>query len=61
MKKYNDEKKKNIYAEINMILFNENKIKDAKELVNKYQIENKEQNNDNNKNKLSFPAALQLL
>ena len=56
--KNSDEKKNNLYVEINIIPFNENKIKNAKEIVNKYHIENKQQNKDDNQNKSSFPTGI---
>ena len=53
------EKRNNLYVEINVIPFNENKIKNTKEIVNKYHIENKQQNNDDNQNnKSSFPTGI---
>jgi len=53
------EKRNNLYVEINVIPFNENRIKNSKEIVNKYHIENKQQNNDDNQNnKSSFPTGI---
>ena len=53
----------NFYVEINIIPYNENKLRNSKEIVNKYHNDKNEYNDKNkeqkkNKNKSSFPTVL---
>ena len=51
----------NLFVEITIIPYNENKLRNSKEIVNKYHSMNNEQNNKNNNDKQkksSFPTGI---
>jgi ATP-dependent Zn protease len=51
----------NLFIEIAIIPYNENKLRNSKEIVNKYHNINNDQsnkNNDENQNKSSFPTGI---
>ena len=50
----------NLFVEISIIPYNENKLRNSKEIVNKYHSMNNEQNkkNDDKEKKSSFPTGI---